>query len=769
MFKNTRSLWLVFVLAALLLTFVIAGAATVPEQATGSETIYRGLVEVVNFDVSPRLDSMPSVDIPAQQFIEIYDDLDSGLEGPLGPQDADGALQDFVGAAIIPTPIISFNGPNNIAGVAPPDPVGDIGPNHYVAMSNLYFAVYSRTGAVAPGFPKANNTLWSGFGGDCETDNSGDPIVVYDQLADRWVLTQFTASGPTYFECIAVSTTGDPTGSYYRYALSTGPNFPDYPKVGVWSDAYYVSTREFAGFGPFVGVGAYAINKAEIISGDPTPTVISFLAPPGGTPYNVGDGLLPADLDGTTLPPSSTTYFVGSMDNGHGYGAPQDALTIWEFTPDWGTPGNSTFTMVDTVSVAAFDSVFPCSPGSRSCIPQLGTSAKIDILSYRQRPINRLAYRNFGTHESLVTNQSVEATPGVGGTRWYEIRNPGSSSVIFQQGTFAPADGISRWMASIAMDKDGNMALGYSASNASMFPSIWYTGRLSSDPLGTLPQGEGVFINGTGSQTGGGNRWGDYSSMNVDPLDDCTFWYVNEYLPATSSSGWQLRIGSFKFPSCGSTTTTYYNYLPVVVRDSEIGGGGTSTTLWADDFDSYANNTNLHGVGGWKGWDNSAGATAFVRNTQARSSPHSVEIAGASDLVHEYSGATSGQWVFTAWSYIPGSFTGESYFLLLNEYQDLGPYNWSTQVKFSGGIISNDGASGGSMPYITDQWVEIRVEIDLDSNTQSFFYNNVLLYSGTWTEEMSGGGQLEIQVLDLYANGASAIYYDDISLVSPAH
>ena len=285
--------------------------------------------------------------------------------------------------------------------------------------------------------------------------------------------------------------------------------------------------------------------------------MISFLATPAsaGGAYNLGDGLLPTDMDGSTLPPAgSPNYFVGSMDNGGPYGAPQDALTLWKFHVDFTTPALSTFTLANTLPIAAYDTMFPCSPTSRNCIPQPGTTNKVDILSYRQRPLWRLAYRNFGTHESLVTNQAVEASANMAGIRWWEIRSPNSSPVIYQEGTYAPGttDGIHRWMGSIAMDQDGNMALGYSASNGTTtFPSSWYTGRLVSDPLGTLPQGEASIINGTGSQTGSG-RWGDYTSMNVDPVDDCTFWYVNQYLPVTSSVGWRLRIGSFKYPSCPS-------------------------------------------------------------------------------------------------------------------------------------------------------------------------------------------------------------------------
>ena len=246
--------------------------------------------------------------------------------------------------------------------------------------------------------------------------------------------------------------------------------------------------------------------------------MIFFLVPPGGTPFNVGDGLLPADLDGSTLPPAGQDhYYVGSMDNPGPYGAPQDALTLWKFHVDFAVPANSTFTLANTISVAAFDSLLGICAG-RACIPQPNTTNRVDHLGYRQRPTFRLAYRNFGTHESLVTTQSVSGGTGptgeVSGMRWWEIRNPNVAPVIFQQGTYAPGvtDGVHRWMGSIAMDSQGNMGLAYSAGNGSLFPSVWYTGRLAGDPLGQMTLGENAIVQGTGSQTGGGNRWGDYTS-----------------------------------------------------------------------------------------------------------------------------------------------------------------------------------------------------------------------------------------------------------------
>jgi hypothetical protein len=532
-----------------------AGAADAP--ITG---VYEGVRTAVQFDVSPPLRSIAPV-APGTGQLRENENRDLPARAGRSPKELDSAVQKLLGALAMPTPGVNFDGPGNLSSVSPPDPNGEVGRNHYVVMTNLSFQIFSKTGTSLYG-PAANNTLWAGFGGPCQVENAGDPIVLYDQLADRWLLSQFTASGPNYYNCVALSQTADPTGAYYRWAFSTGTHFPDYPKYGMGPDAYYISTREFAGNpSVFQGVGAYAANRAQMLAGNPNPQLLSFLVPPSPA-YTVGDGLLPADLDGMTLPPAGNPeYFVGSMDNNGPYGAPQDALTLWKFHVDFGTPANSTFVLANTLPTAPFNSAFPCSPGSRDCIPQPMTSQKVDIQSIRQRPLFRLAYRNMGTYESLVTNQSVDAGTGpsgqVAGVRWYELRSPNSSPVIYQQSTYAPGltDGIHRWMGSIAMDANGNMALGYSASSTTVFPSIRYTGRLAGDPLSQMPQGEASLIEGTGSQTGSA-RWGDYTDMTVDPVDDCTFWYVNQYLPTTSSVGWRTRIGAFKFPGCSLSTPT---------------------------------------------------------------------------------------------------------------------------------------------------------------------------------------------------------------------
>jgi hypothetical protein len=474
----------------------------------------------------------------------------------------DGAVQATAGqqlstaSATIAPPLVSFEGLANSDNpflVSPPDPVGDVGPNHYVEMVNLVFAVYSKTGTRLLG-PLPLGTLWAGFAvTDC-AGLSGDPVVLYDQLADRWILTQFTSRGPIFFNCVAVSTSGDPTGSYFRYAFSTGENFPDYPKYGVWPNAYFLSTREFAPDDSFAAVGAYALERNRMIQGNPDARMAKFLLPPGDTPYLPGDGLLPSDLDGKRQPPAgSPNFFVGTQDDGGPYGAPFDAINMWRYSVTWGARPTASFVQSAQLPVAGFDSIFPCNPppDTRDCIPQPGTTNKLDILSYRQRPTWRLAYRNFGSFEALVTNQSVEARPGIAGVRWYEIRNPGSQPSVFQQGTYAPDDGTHRWMGSVAMDRKGDIGVGFSVSSDTVFPGIRYTGRLLGDPAGQLPLGEAVLIDGSGSQLGPSSRWGDYTSLNVDP-DDCTFWYVNEYYQASSAVGWQTRIGSFMLPDCTS-------------------------------------------------------------------------------------------------------------------------------------------------------------------------------------------------------------------------
>ena len=509
---------------------------------------------------------------------------DNGFSGDAAVQDRSAATA----AATIGGTIANFEGLGqqdnfNVLArrVNPPDPVGDVGPSHYVEMVNLTFAVYSKTGTRLLG-PVDLGALWAGFPIEDCTDESGDPVVLYDQTTDRWLLTQFTTRGlnpatPTapFYNCVAVSQTGDPTGAYFRYAFITqadeedgGYFFPDYPKYGVWRDSYIMTTRDF-GFDDRYGISVYGLEKNKLVDGDPRARAVQFFLEDRDVPINlIGDGLLPPDLDGTTKPKSDVPApIVGTQDDGGPYGATVDALNIWEFDVKWRSTPVASIVLKAQLPVAAFDSVFPCGvvpgsqpPESRDCLPQPGVtdgSQYLDILSYRQRPTWRLAYRNKGAYETMVTNQSVEALPGVAGARWYEIRRTGGVYSVHQQGTYAPGDGVHRWMGSIAADKNGNMALGYSVVNGTdVFPGIRYTGRLAGDPPGQMTLGEATVVNGTAAQTHVNSRWGDYTSMNVDPVDDCTLWYVNEYYTvegaaqAPLGNGWQTRIASFKLPGC---------------------------------------------------------------------------------------------------------------------------------------------------------------------------------------------------------------------------
>ena len=481
---------------------------------------------------------------------------------PLPPELA-AAQQDpviQVGAVAPATPPVTlgFEGLGNgqygfsVTG-APPDTEGTVGATQYVQWVNTSFAVFNKsTGALIAG-PTAGNTLWSGFGGGCQTNNDGDPIVLYDKLAQRWVFSQFSVSTTPYLQCIAVSTTSDATGTYNRYSFQYS-NFDDYPKMSVWPDAYYETFNMFAGGTTFVGADACAYNRNAMLAGTAA-TQVCFQQ---GT--SVG-GLLPSDLDGTTAPPAGSPNYMLYFGTNN--------LNLFKFHVDFTTPSNSTFTGPTVINVAAFSPL--C--GGGTCVPQPSTTQQLDSLA--DRLMYRLAYRNFGTHESLVVNHSVVAGSG-GGIRWYEIQNPSGTPVVAQQSTFAP-DSNYRWMGSVAMDQAGDLAVGYSVSSSSLSPSVRFAGRVPTDPASTL-ESEVNIVSGSGSQTGSLSRWGDYSAMQIDPVDDCTFWFTEEYMKTTGSFNWNTRIANFKFPGCGTTGTPDFTIgaSPSSVTINQ-GSNGTST------------------------------------------------------------------------------------------------------------------------------------------------------------------------------------------------
>ena len=412
---------------------------------------------------------------------------------------------------------------------APPDTNGAVGATQYVQWVNAEFAVFDKsTGALVAG-PTPGNAIWAGLGGPCQTNNDGDPIVQYDKISARWIFTQFVISSQPYQQCVAVSTTSDATGTYNRYAFAFGNNYPDYPKLGVWPDAYYISFNMFLNGQSFTGASACAMNRTAMLNGT-SASIICFHPGPSVA------SLLPADMDGAIQPQTGVPGFFLAL------GANNQSLRLWKFHADFATPSNSRFTGPTVLPVAAFTR--QC---FSACVSQPGTTQRLDAIG--DRPMYRLAYRKFTDgHESLYLNHSIGT-----GIRWYEIHNPNSTPTIFQQGTFAP-DSNTRWMGSIAADRSGDIALGYSESSTSVYPSVYFTGRVRSDAPGTMGS-EQLIVAGTGSQTGGITRWGDYSSMTVDPADDCTFWYTQEYIKANGSFNWSTRIANFKFSNCGSANS----------------------------------------------------------------------------------------------------------------------------------------------------------------------------------------------------------------------
>jgi hypothetical protein len=428
---------------------------------------------------------------------------------------------------------VGFTGPNGTFSVrsAPPDTTGAAGLTQYVQWVNSSLAVFDKaTGNPVYG-PVAGNTLFQGFGGACETSNDGDPVVLYDKIANRWVLMQFAVpTGGPYFQCIAVSKTSDATGAYDRYAFQYS-GFNDYPKAGVWPDAYYVTYNIFNG-NTFGGAKVCAMDRNAMLAGTAATQQCFQLS----TSYG---GLLPADLDGTILPATGTPNFVVNLGT--------NKLNLWKFKVDWASSVNSTLTGPTAIAVSSYAAA--C--GGGTCIPQSGTNRTLDSLA--DRAMYRLAYRKFADgHDALVVNHAVSLGTNkrnqYTGVRWYEIRNANTTPVVYQQSTYAP-DTTSRWMGSVAMDKQGNIALGYSASSSLIKPAIRYATRLAGDALNTLSN-ETTIIQGTGAQTGTLSRWGDYSHMSVDPADDCTFWMATEYLKADGSFNWSTRIASFKINSC---------------------------------------------------------------------------------------------------------------------------------------------------------------------------------------------------------------------------
>ena len=470
----------------------------------------------------------------------------------------------------MPSPIATYAGitsAESACGCLPPDTQGDVGPNHYIISVNSRIKIIDKSGNQLLA-PTTYNSFFSGLvtsGTPCGLNqNRGDGFVMYDHLADRWVVSDFafpSFPGVSFYQCIGVSKTSDPvSGGWWLYAVqvdSGNPNYlGDYPKFGLWPDAYYFSVNLFSNGSTFNGVRVFALPRLDMINGTGAPNAnaiaFSITAADIGAAYS----LVPATFRTGLPPPAGTPEYFLAVDSPANADVVLTQVHAWQFHADFATPANSTFgvgaghTPNAEITVDGFVDAFTT---VTAIVPQPVTTAKLDTLG--DKLMTPLVYQNRGGTESLYVSQTVNNNQnGTGPTaiRWYQFDVTGGvlPATPVQQQTFNnAADGIWRFMPSIAVDANGNMSIGYSASSASTEPSIRYAGRLAGDPLNTLAQGEAVMIAGGGHQTSSSGRWGDYSSLSLDPTDNLTFWHANEYYSATGSATWNTRIGKYKFPS----------------------------------------------------------------------------------------------------------------------------------------------------------------------------------------------------------------------------
>lgn len=563
----------------------LTSSVHVPSQdpVDGNKPIWGG---AVNFAVSDPVRDLPTSRVSDKAQAESQEVNEQNRYETKTATDAaarkgsfDGALQPTkpIESDTPSTPSLTFDGvaaADNVpfigGTVAPSDENLDVGPNDVIQTTNLLFRIWDKNGNPKTS-PKLISSLFSKLGGQCSIADRGDPVVLYDRMADRWFLTQFafaTKNAAPFHQCVAVSQGPDPLGAYFTYDFVTpGNNFPDYGKFGVWPDGYYMTVNQFSEPGDiFNGVGMYALDRKKMLVGDPTAAFIYFdrnlTSFPEG--YN---STLPSDQDGLQAPPpgvpNTFIYLISDEFESSPYN--KDALRLFDFHADFTTPANSTFTerAESPLLVAPFD---PRSPSGRADVkepPPATTADALDSIQYHL--MHRLQYRNRGGIETLVASTPVNVS-GLApttianyqaGVRYFQLQRstPGGPFLLYDNATFSPdagnpATGVNRWLPSAAIDHQGNLAVSYSASSTSVFPSIWYAGR-DFNALGGLT-GETHLFDGTAVQTGSSNRWGDYQSLQVDPSDDCTFWTTNQYYNVNSGFNWRTRIGRFKFPTCSA-------------------------------------------------------------------------------------------------------------------------------------------------------------------------------------------------------------------------
>lgn len=461
---------------------------------------------------------------------------------------------------LMPPPLLTFEGTNfvesgiDVAG--PPDTNGDVGPNHYVQAVNQAFKVFDKNGNTLRG-PTTFNSFFAPLGSTpCANENQSDPIVFYDQIADRWVITNLafpSFPGTSFWECIGVSQTGDPVGGgWCFYALQHDPGHPnrlgDYPKFGLWPDAYYLTMNEFTNDRTFNGVRVYALDRASMIAGGPTNAIGFTIETVTG--LGCAASLVPASFRTGAPPPLGRQEFLLAIGR---CGIIQRYIPGWLFHVDFSNPNNSTLGIGSDHSPNARIAIDDFVSADEFAVPQPGTDQGLDTLG--DRIMTPVVYQNRNGTESLWSDHTIiSALPdGLTLIRWYQFDVSGGNfplEPVQQQNWSNGNDGLWRWMPSIAVDENGNTAIGYSTSSTTIFPSIRYAGRLATDPLGNLSQGEAIMTSGGGSQTGG-SRWGDYTMTTIDPSDGTSFWHTNEYYVTTSDRNWSTRVGKFEFPGVG--------------------------------------------------------------------------------------------------------------------------------------------------------------------------------------------------------------------------
>lgn len=518
------------------------------------------------------------------------------LSGSQGDAGQSAASTPALERPAMPSPSLSFDGisaAESGCGCLPPDTDGDVGPNHFIQLVNSSIKIYDKTGTVLAA-AKTYNSFFSALGSSTPCGNNrndGDGVVFYDHLADRWVVSDFAFPafpGTSFYQCFGVSKGSDPvSGGWWLYALQVDPSNPsnlgDYPKFALWPDAYYMTVNLFSNDTTFNGVRVYALDRSKMINGTgaPAPSAVAFTL----TPATLGNAysLLPATFR-FGAPPAGAPEYLLAINSSLAGGDIENQVFAWRFHVDFATPANSTFGLGSnhspnaTITVNNFVEAAQGSGGSYTTdlVPQTGTTALLDTLG--DKLMYPLYYQNRGGTESLYASHTVnnnQGGTGPTGIRWYQFNVTGGTipAGAAQQQTFTNGDdGLWRWMPSLALDANGDLSIGYSASSASANPSIRYAGRLASDPGSSLALGEALLIQGAGHQTSSASRWGDYSATGVDVADGCTFWHTNEYYAATSAASWSTRIGAFKFSTC-SPGTGLFTVPPCRVADTRNPAG----------------------------------------------------------------------------------------------------------------------------------------------------------------------------------------------------